>query len=261
MKRVVPNRTYLRVLLTGRSGSTKTRTSYSACLDERTSPVLGLDMQGQPRSIADYEPAPDIIGIESLTDMSLIYNWLRRGQSPTDPLVKQLDLRPPYKTLVIDGFTELQKMVVTGISENTNKLPGDKPNPVQIQHYGTILAQTTALADRFFTLPMHVVATVLEQERTEGENGPTFFRHLLVGQARDQLSSYAEVVARLVHVEKLAPTMKAALKSEITADTISVAIFKPGLRHEAKDQTGRLGDVMIDPSISKILDLLEVNPT
>lgn len=263
MRYVIPNTDFLKMMLVGRSGSTKTRTAYSACLDERMGRVLGLDMMGQPRSIRNYRPAPDIIGIDALSELSRVYRWLVTGQLPNDPFVKEmkalgLELQPPYGTLVIDGWSEAQRHVVALASGNTAKGPGDKPAQVEIQHYNTILAQTLAMAEMFYRLPMHVISTCLEQEREDNIRG-TVSRLQLVGQAREQLSSYPEIVGRLQHVEKLTTTLKSALKNELTEETVSVCFFKPSPRYEAKDQTGALGDYMVDPSITKILDLIEAS--
>lgn len=256
MRKVIPNTEWLRMLLVGRSGSTKTRTAYSASLDSRMGRCLALDMKGQPRSVRGYKPLPDIIAIESLPDLSRVYAWLKTGQRPNDSLVKELGLNPPYDTLIVDGWSEAQRLVVISASGNTNTQVGDKPKPVEIQHYGTIFAQTTAILEGFYSLPMNVIGTILENEIHDDTRGTTY-RLQLVGQSKDQAASYPEIVGRLVHIEKVSNQVKTALKDEITKDTVSVCYFKPSNRYEAKDQTGSLDDVMVDPTITKILDMIE----
>lgn len=256
MKRTTPNSTYLRILLEGRAGSTKTRTAYTATLDPRTQPVLAIDAGGQPRSIADYRPEPTIISVESVADISTIYNWLRKGQPAGDPLVKMLELTPPYNTLILDGFTEIQRLVISGITGDPMKGAPDVSKERSM--YNTILAQTMGIAQAYYALPMHVIGTVLEGERQEGENGPTFYRPLLMGQSREQLASYAEIVGRMMHIDRVSGVVRKAIEGEVSADTISVAVFKSNPRHDAKDQTGRLDDIIIDPTIGKLLDLLQM---
>lgn len=254
MKRTTPNEAYIKMLLTGRSGSTKTRTAYSATFDPRLQPVLAIDAGGQPRSIADYQPIPDIITVEGVADISTIYNWLKKGQPVRDVLVTQLELHPPYKTIIIDGFSEIQRLIIAGITGDPMKGAPDVSKERSM--YNTILAQTMAIAQAFYSLPLHIIGTVLEGERTEGEGGPTVYRPLLLGQSRDQLASYAEIVGRCVHVDRLTGSLKKALEHDINDSTISVAIFKSSARAEGKDQTGRLDDVMVDPTMMKILDCL-----
>lgn len=254
MKKITPNTAFLRILLEGRAGSTKTRTAYSATLDERLQPVLAIDAGGQPRSIADYRPEPTILSVESVADLTTIYNWLRKRQPASDPLVKELGLTPPYKTLVIDGFTEIQRLVIAGITGDPMKGAPDVSKERAM--YNTILAQTMGIAQAYYALPMHVIGTVLEGERQEGEGGPTFYRPLMVGQSREQLASYAEIVGRMMHVDRVTGPLKKALEEELTANTVSIAVFKSNPRHDAKDQTGRLDDVVVDPTIGKLLDLV-----
>jgi len=257
MRRVVPNTEYLRIMFVGRSGSTKTRTAYSACMDERMGRVLGLDMGGQPRSIRTYKPQPDIIGIESLPDLSRIYAWLKAKQPRNDKIVSEFELNPPYGTVVADGWSEAQRLVVVSASGNSNTQLGDKPKPVEIQHYGTIFAQTTAILEGFYSLPMHVIGTALENERED--NNTIAFRIQMVGQSRDQAASYPEIVGRMMHIEKVSSQIRSALKHELTEDTVSVCFFKPSNKYEAKDQTGSLGEYMVDPTITKILDAIELS--
>lgn len=254
MKRTIPNTAYLRILLEGRSGATKTRTAYSATLDPRAQSVLAIDAGGQPRSIADYRPEPNIISVESVADLTRIYNWLRRGQPAGDSLVREMELTPPYRTLIIDGFTEIQRLVIAGITGDAMKGAPDVSKERSM--YNTILAQTMGIAQAYYSLPMHVIGTVLEGERQEGENGPTFYRPLMVGQSREQLASYAEIVGRMMHIDRVSGAVRKAIDAEVTPDTISVAVFKSNPRHDAKDQTGRLDDIIIDPTISKVMDLL-----
>lgn len=260
MRRVIPNTEYLRVLFSGRSGASKTRTAYSACLDSRMGKVLGLDMKGQPRSIRSYDPQPDLIGIESLPDLSRVYAWLKGGQKPNDSLVKELELNPPYQTLVPDGWSEAQRLIVLKVTGNEAKSMSDKPNATEIQHYGTILAQTLAVLEGFYSLPMHVIGTILEAEKDDPIKG-VITRLQLQGQSKDQAASYPEIVGHLVTVEKISNAVKNQLiaAKEWAEESVSVCFFKPSTKYEAKDQTGALGDVMVDPTITKILDLIEAS--
>lgn len=255
MKRITPNTAYLRILLEGRAGSTKSRTAYSATLDPRLQPVLAIDAGGQPRSVADYRPEPTILSVESVADLTRIYNWLKKRQPANDPIAEEFELTPPYKTLIIDGFTEIQRLVIAGITGDAMKGAPDVSKERSM--YNTILAQTIGIAQAYYNLPMHVIGTVLEGERQEGENGPVHYRPLLVGQSRDQLASHAEIVGRMMHIDRISGNLRKAVEPDIGADTVSVAIFKSNPRYEAKDQTGRLDDIVIDPTIGKLLDLIE----
>ncbi len=258
MKRVNQDNEFLRILFVGRSGSGKTRTAYSAALDPRTGPVLGLDARGQPRSIRAYNPQPDILRLEGLQDITAAYRWLKAGQ-PQNSFAKQWGLNPgePYRAVVVDGWSEINRWVVLRASGNAGKDAGDDMALTEIKEYGVILAQTLSMVEMFYDLPIHVICTVLEQEYTNIRNQRTYNRLLISGQARDQIASYAEIVGRLTHIEKISAQLREALKNEIDEETTRIAIFKPSASSDNKDQTGCLGDVMVDPTIQKIMDLIE----
>lgn len=247
----------LRVLFYGRSGSTKTRTVYSAVKDARTHPTLGLNLAGQPASIRDYRPRPDIIDIEKLTDLNLFYSWLLGGQVADSQLVRKFDLHPPYKCLVIDGLTEIQRHVANDVTGNASKGPGDRRVRLEIQHHGDILAQMCAIANMFYSLPMHVLMTALEREDKDESTGGFLYRVLLTGQSAGQVPSYAEAVGWLRHAEKLPKADRTRLSAHLPVDATSVCYFRPSTRYDAKDQYGAFGDVMIDPTITKLLDCIE----
>lgn len=258
MKRVKPETAqHLKLLFYGMPGSTKTRTAGSAALDERTSPVLFLDIGGNPLSIRDYKPGPDIIEIEALKDLNPIYDWLLKGQPENAPIVRELELRPPYKTVVVDGVTDLQRFSFATVVGNTKAGPGDLQSQTQIQHFNAVLAQMTTMARLFYKLPMHVIVTALEREHIDQTTSTASYRPLLLGQSATEVSGYAYVVARMMHIARVGSKIKRESSiAELAADTVSVALFKPTATYTAKDQYGALGASMVDPSITKMLDLI-----
>lgn len=251
MKRTRPTQSeYLKLLLYGQPGSTKTRTAGSAALDERTSRVLWLDIGGNPLSIRDYAQQPDILEIEKLTDLNPVYNWLNGGQKPEAPIVKQYDLQPPYKTVVVDGVTDLQRFSFAAVTGNTAAGPGDHGSRIEQQHYGSVLAQMTTMARLFFKLPMHVIITALERDTVDRATDTVIYRPLLLGQSATEVAGYAYAVIRLMHVSRLGAKQKR--EGEVNTDTTSIALFKPTANMVAKDQYGTLGESMTDPTITKI---------
>lgn len=250
------NEPYAKILLYGQPGSTKTRTAGSAALDERTAPVLMIDIGGNPISIRDYKEQPDLLRLEALGDLNPVYDFLRRGQSPEHTLVKQFGLRPPYKTVIVDGVTDLQRYSFSLVTGNLKVGPGDIPAATQIQHYGSVLAQMTMFARLFFALPMHVIITALEREDRDDGSGQISYRPLLLGQSAAEVSAYAYIVARMVHRGRLEARTLREMGDTIQASSVAVALFSPGGKYYAKDQTGRLGNYMVDPTMTKMLDLI-----
>lgn len=252
---------YVRILLYGDPGSTKTRTLGTAAADPRTSPCLMIGAANNPLAIREYKSKPDILMLEELSDLNEPYRWLSDGQDPKDPFVEKWSLHPPYKSVVLDGITEVQRMSfhqVTGFKGG----PGDIPNKVQRQHFGDVLSQMINFAKLYFDLadegnprPIHVFMSSLERTEDDTE----YHKPLLWGQSGAEVGGYAYAVGRMVH-RSVAPTKTLSIIESVTGvDTdniISVALWKPSGKYVAKDQYGVLGDFMVDPSITKMLDLI-----
>lgn len=255
-KRVeVSHESYLRVLFYGKPGSTKTRTGASATLDERTSPLLILNASGNPLSIREYDPQPDIIDIEELKDVNAPYDWIRGGQKENHRFCQEFELSPPYKTLMVDQLTDLQRMSFAHVTGSKGIGPGDYPQRVQRQHFGSVLSQMVNFSKLYYSLPINVIMTALEKTTVNEMTGAVTYSPLLWGQSDVEVPGYAYVVARLVHRSQV---RKNVLKVVEDADssTVSVAFFVPGGTYYAKDQYGALGMFMADPTISKMVDLI-----
>lgn len=260
MKRVDPTENpYLRILFYGVPGSTKTRTSLSAALDDRTFPCLVLEAGGNPLSIRDYERKPDIIRMEDLADYNIPFDWLYRGQPENDPFCIENELRPPYKCLVIDSITEVQRLSFE--AQKGRVLPGSFPEKNTRQHFYNTLGQMVNFAKLFYSLPMHVVMTALESRDKNEATGTINYSPLLWGQSSTEVGGYAYVVSRLVHRASMNRVQLEVLEdpSQLKEgeEVNSVALFLPSGTYIAKDQYGVLGDWMVNPTMTKILDAIE----
>lgn len=247
---------YLKILLYGQAGSTKTRTAGTAALDDRLAPVLMLEQGGNPLSLRKYPKRPDIIHIDKLEEYNPFYAWLSSGQPKDDPVVKLFDLHPPYRTLVIDSITEVQRYSFGTVTGNVRAGPGTIPAQVERQHFNKVLGQMTTFARLFFELPMHVILTSLEREDKDETTGLISYKPLIWGQSAGEVAGYAYLVARLVHRAKLQGKDLRLVEDGITDETVSVALFTPTGKYVAKDQYGCMGPYMADPTIPKMLDLL-----
>lgn len=258
----------IKALFYGQPGSGKTRTASTAALDERLSPVLMLEQGGNPISIRSYEKAPDIVQMSSLSDFNPFYEWIAAGQNPDHEVCKLFGLNPPYRTLVIDSITEVQRMSFGTVIGTTKVGPGTIPATAEIQHFNKVLAQMVTFARLFLSLPMNVILTSLERDDKDESTGTIMHKPLLWGQSAGEVSGYAFLVARLVHRARLdnktrmdaqrAIELK-IVEDPITDKTVSVALFQPTGKYIAKDQYGALGPFMADPTMTKILDKIQAS--
>lgn len=247
----------LKTLFYGQPGSTKTRTAATAALDPRLSPVLYLEQGGNPLSMRSYTRWPDIVHMEKLSDYNPIYDWLLNGQKDSSPIVDILKLKPPYKTLVIDSITEVQRYSFRTVIGSSSAKPGDIPASAERQHFNKVLSQMVNFANLFYQLPMHVILTSLESETKNEATGDIFYKPLLWGQSSGEVPGYAYLVARMVHRARIEGKMYRVIGDAIDQVTSSVALFQPAGTYMAKDQYGCMGGFMPDPTIGKMLDLLE----
>lgn len=265
MKRIKANQVhYLKLCPYGQPGSGKTRFAGTAALDSRTSPVLWLNVSGNPLSIRDYPKQPDILDIEELTDVNDVYDWLEAGQKPTSPIVAKYDLTPGYKTLVIDGITDVQREILTMVAGNQKTKPGSLPRSRELQHYNPSLDQMVMFAKYFFTKlrKMHIIITALEREETDKDTDKKYYRPLLLGQAAGEVAGYAYTVMRMVPPDRI----DRAAKKKVGSDNVdrptteSIALLRGTSSYYAKDQHGTGLEFMVNPTVTMFLDAMKVEP-
>lgn len=243
----------LRLMLYGQPGSTKTRTAATAASVGKT---LMLEAFGNPISIRDYKEKPDIITLEKMEDFNAPYEFLTEGQDPKHPFAIEHKLTPPYDFLVIDGLTEVQRFVTRKVSGADRVDPGTLTPALTRQGFGQLLGTMLNWAVHFFALDMHVIITSLEATQ-QNDAGLVHKHPLLWGQSGNEIAGYAYMVARLTNdlvAEKLLLQEKA---DPVTNETSSVAFFKETPQYYAKDQYGIGVTHMTNPTVGKILDLIE----
>lgn len=246
---------YLRALVYGLPGNYKTRTVATAALDDRTWPTLMLECRGNPISIRDYDRHPDIVRVAELEDLNDPYDWIKRGQPKDDPLAKKFELGQdgPYKCIIVDQITEAQRMFFDRVMGTARLGPGSIPGKREWDHYNKVLYGMIQFSKLYYDLPIHVIMVAQEREGDVDSGRP--IGPLLEGQGQTEVSSYAELIIRMIARGSLEPK----LKRVVPEDTQSMAFFSPGEGNfYAKDQVsgGRLGKYMINPTMTKILDLV-----
>lgn len=255
MKRIDVQRSkHIKTLVYGYPGSGKTHFCGTFALDDRSSPVLHVDCAGNPSTLRNLDAMPDVISIDKFSDLNYIYDWLVKGQPTNHPLVTQMNLTPGYKTLVFDGISDLQRYSFDAVMGEEGKDIADKPRAPEFGDWRGVLKQMTAIAHRFFSLPMHVVVTAWEYVKTD-EYGQTRYRPFLQGQSIDTVPGYALCVARLIHKSRVNGAMEKALKD--IPDTVNVMLLQPTKNYDAKDQNGFGISYLTNPTATKLLDLLE----
>jgi hypothetical protein len=213
-------------LIYGDSGVGKTTLAGSASVVDQLSPVLFIDAEGGTMSLAHSYPKVDTIRIMNLNDLQKVYNDLHKGEHP-------------YKTIVVDSLTEVQKMSMTSIMRKAKSADADIDLDMpQIQHWGKNLSQTRATVRAWRDLPYNVILTALAESDKDNRNR-TVVRPSLTGKAKGEIPGFMDIV--LYYYIKMDKERNKRLL--LTTQTDSVM---------AKDRSGKLPSVMEEPTMTDI---------
>ena len=275
MKRLDLNVTnkFLSILVSGQPGSGKTSFMGSAALDPRSAPVLHVDVSGNPESLLRLRKQPDVIRLGPLTDLDAVFDFFLQKQPANHALVTQFGCTPGYKTLILDGITAIQRKSFDDVMGYTPGKPGaGVPNP-EWPHYNRSLAQMIEIATLAFQrlTGIHVLVSCLEKTEKrymvpgEEKSSYPFHRPALKGQAQRELPGEAKCVIRLAHVTTITPDTLKSIESTYgvpkgtTPNWYSVGQFVHTKNAYAKDQHNFGIEYMPNPTVKKLLDLLESN--
>lgn len=228
---------YLNVLVHSPGGHGKTTFCATACDDPRTSPVLVLGFEGGcALRFAKKDPSTFTLReIRSVREFNDIYEYLKLGNHP-------------YKSVVVDSLTEIQKLglfeFVYGTDSVSKAFKGDLLNikTAEIQHWGKSMNQMAMLVRYFRDLPIHSFFTSLSQTLKDEQTGKLSQTVALPGKQADEIPGIPDVVGYL----GVAPTQQ--------DPTRRMMIFQPDGRLVCKDRTNALGATMEAPTVTKILN-------
>lgn len=262
---------YLKLLPYAAPGSGKTSFCASATLDDRTTPVLHLDAAGNPDVYLRREhgaPVYDLarvrmVRVDTLKELSAVYEWLHAKQPLNAPIAKQLGITEPFKTVVYDGATELQRQYFDKVMGVDSSVPiGELLKKAEWGHYRTILAQMLRFASLMYQrLEMHVIVTALRHEETRFDP-PTsksaddmykFAEPLLYGQSVEEVPGYAKAVFQMYR-KAISPAAK--IEGRRCNATFNIANFEHSQYQYGKDQHGFGAELIGDPTITKLLDAM-----
>lgn len=271
MQRVrIDPRSKLRVLVYGKPGSGKTTFAATAALDPRTTPVLWIDAGGNPISIAHTfaragmpidETKVTVLRMDAITDLTDIYAWLAAGQ-PEDAFAKNANIQSGYKTVVFDGFTHIQRLSFENVQNTANLMPGQNAPKPQWTHFRSVLGQMIIIASKFYTLPLHIIATALEDTdikyRTPGnpDTQYNYYQPLFSGQTLHELPAWALNVGRMTHIGAFDRSMTGRLPDPRELNSAKTIVqFERTEYVDAKNQHG-IADFYVNPAITAFLDAI-----
>ena len=154
----------LNVMVYGDSGAGKTLLAGTSAFVRELSPVLFIDVEGGTHTLSHFQDNSDIDIIPDpedkgrtlkWTDIQAIYNDLYTG-------------RHPYRTVVIDSLTEMQKLAMNYVLGNEKKMDFDvEGNLPQFKDWHVNTEQMRRMVRAFRDLPINTIFTALSDDKVD----------------------------------------------------------------------------------------------
>lgn len=177
------------------------------------------------------------INVDEWGALEHVYNFLRGGEHQ-------------YKTVILDGGSDLEKFCENNILSNPNEKRADRDAELaEIGDYRRIQERLKRTYTKFRDVRtrdgrrMNLLATAHEAKGQDPQTMKPSFQPMYIGKGKVLISSRFDIVARLVTVEE---------------GNRRVKYLVPSLegRTRGRDRSRALGDKMQDPSMRKIYDLI-----
>lgn len=142
---------HLNFMVYGDSGAGKTMLAGTSAYVKELSPVLFIDVEGGTLTLSQFDQTADIdvVRADKWETMQKVYDELYRG-------------RHPYKTVVIDSLTEMQKLAMSSqLGAGSQLDPGG--NTAEFKDWYINTEQMRRLVRAFRDLSMNTIFTALAQ--------------------------------------------------------------------------------------------------
>lgn len=228
---------FLNILVYGDPGIGKTRFAGSASLIPELSPVLVIDVEGGTKSLVDNYPEVDVVRVTKWDDIANVYEALF-----DDP-----DL---YRTVVLDSLSEMQKFSMNEIMKKAVVKNPDRDIEVPgMREWGINGEQIRTLVRAFRDAGLNVIATShAMDDQSEGQNGKT--KPALTGKLRNEVAGFFDMVFYLYNKK---------IKDGDERRIANLLLSKGTPEVIAKDRSGRVPEVVEDPTMTLIYEYFKGN--
>lgn len=228
MTSVTEKLAHLNVLIYGPPGVGKTVLAGSADAVPAMRPVLMLDVEGGTLSLKRTHPDVDVVRVQTWTDMQKVYDALYKGSD--------------YRTVILDSLTEIQKFSMYGIMrELISKEPDRDPDVPGMREWGKNIEQIRRLVRAFRDLPVHTIFTALSAIEKDAKTGITQARPSLSGKLSAEVGGFVDIVGYMY--------------TKVVDGNVKRLLLTTGTdRQIAKDRTGRMPQIVEEPTMTTIYD-------
>lgn len=226
---------FINMLIYGEPGVGKTRLAGSASLVEAMSPVGIIDFEGGTLSLAHSYPNVDVIRSKSWTDVDRLYGALYD--------------KNPYKTIILDSLTEIQKFAMGEIMKAVVKKDESRdPDVASLREWGKSGEQIRRFVRGFRDLPCNTIFTALDMEDRDERSGLTKVKPSLPGKLKGEVAGFVDIVIYMYKKEVRDGQDKHMKVLALTEGTEKAV---------AKDRSGKLPTVMEAPTMQDIYNWMQ----
>lgn len=223
---------YINSLFYGDTGVGKTTLGASAANVPGHSPLLLIDVERGSHPAKNF-PGIEVVRPQAFADLSKIYSALA-AQLKSEGGLK-------YKTIMLDSITEMQRwgtesVMARGVEQDADKDP-DKPEWSDWNKSHNLFRR---MIRAFANLPCNTIFIALEQTDLSRPSRPKA-KPMLNGKMADEFAAVPDIVLYLYK------------KEDNENQTIHRCALSAGTNEiVAKDRSGRLPEVLIDPTYRDI---------
>lgn len=222
---------WINFLVYGNPGVGKTVLAGSADAVPEMSPVLLLNIEGGTLSLRKFYPNVEVVPVKNVKALQDVYDDL-------------LNSNHPYKTVILDSLSEIQKLSMRDIMLEVKRTDPTRDEDVPAQReWGKNLEQTRRLVRAFRDLPMHTIFTAHVRDRQDPKTGLWKSAPSLTGQAQNEVPGFVDIVAYM-YMKRVNDDLIRLLSTKQT-DTVV-----------AKDRSHSLPDVLQEPTMAAIYQLI-----
>ncbi len=193
-------------------------------------PALILDSEHGTWSVRDRTDIQRT-GNVGYSHLARLSRWIRSGKSP-------------YKTIIMDSATDIQRVLLTEIiNERMKEKPQTDPDEVERGDWGKLATRFRKVIRTYRDLEVNLIITALAREY-EDDEAPSRTTLALSGQMRAELPAFLDVVCYM-QIESRRIRGKRRQRRVLRP--------QPTARYVAKDRSWVLGDVVVNPTMDKIV--------